>query len=197
MPKIVDHRAYRAQLLDASLALAAARGYGGLTMREVARELGVSTGTLYHYFSGKRDLYAQLVEHLTDQLVAVIAEAIASAPTPRARLAALLDHVCAHETWYAQYDRLCLDALPEREAEDSRLMAATMDRTVAVLAPTLEVDDAAARFVFVFTLGLVIERDLDGKATPFDEQAELLLAWFDGLPPSRRTVRDRRHAQQR
>lgn len=187
MPKIVDHATYRAELLDGAFALAARHGYGGLRMRDVAEALGVSTGTLYHYFDNKRDMYAQLVDHLTDQLVAEITDAIASAPTPRARLAALLDDVAAYETWYAQYDRLCLDALPEREAEDPGLMASTMDRTVAVLAPTLEIDAASARFVFVFTLGLVVERDLDGGATPFWEQAELLLEWFDALPPARRT----------
>lgn len=187
MPKSVDHDAYRSWLLDGSLDLAARRGYAGLRMREVAAALGVSTGTLYHYFRSKRDLWAQLVEHLTDRLVAEITDAIARAPTPRARLEALLADVAARERWYAQYDRLCLDALPGREAEDPWLMASTMDRIVAVLAPTLAVDHAAARFVFVFTLGLVVERDLDAGATPFAEQAQLLLEWFDGLPSARRS----------
>ena len=41
----------------------AERGYGAVSMRQLARELGVSTGTLYHYFPGKEALFRALVDH--------------------------------------------------------------------------------------------------------------------------------------
>ncbi|MGB6015410.1 MAG: helix-turn-helix domain-containing protein, partial [Nodosilinea sp.] len=48
MPKIVDHDQYRREILDQCFDLFAEKGYAALTMRQIAQELGVSTGTLYH-----------------------------------------------------------------------------------------------------------------------------------------------------
>ncbi|PLZ35065.1 TetR family transcriptional regulator, partial [Fischerella thermalis WC542] len=67
MPKIVDHEQYRKELLMKSFDLFAQKGYAAITMRDIAKELGVSTGTLYHYFSNKKALFLQLVEEQTRQ----------------------------------------------------------------------------------------------------------------------------------
>ena len=55
MPKVVDHDQQRSDLLAAAFDLFADRGYSATSMRALASGLGVSTGTLYHYFSGKDD----------------------------------------------------------------------------------------------------------------------------------------------
>lgn len=178
MPKIVDHDAYRTELLEASLPLFADRGFGGVSIREVASGLGVSTGTLYHYFDSKQDLFVQLVDHLTDQLADVVRDASAGSAPPE-RLRALLDHAAAHEDWYAAYNRLCLDHLRERDDRGAEVMASTTDRATAALADALESDPATARFVLVMLFGLVTQRDLDDGETPFAEQADLLLEWFE------------------
>ena len=62
MPKIVDHDRYRHELLAQCLSLFAEKGFGAVTMRQIADSLGVSTGTLYHYFPNKESIFAQLVE---------------------------------------------------------------------------------------------------------------------------------------
>ncbi len=67
MPKIVDHDQYRKELLLKAFDLFAERGYGSLTMRHLAQGLGVSTGTLYHYFQSKEDLFLKLMEELAQQ----------------------------------------------------------------------------------------------------------------------------------
>ncbi len=60
MPKIIDHDAQRLDILKRSFDLFARRGYGNIAMREVAAELDVSTGTLYHYFPSKQALFEQM-----------------------------------------------------------------------------------------------------------------------------------------
>ena len=62
MPKIVDHDRYRKELLSGCFTLFAERGYGSITMRQIAKALGVSTGTLYHYFPSKESIFMQLVQ---------------------------------------------------------------------------------------------------------------------------------------
>ena len=59
MPKIVDHEQYRKELLGKCFDLFAQKGYGSITMRQIAQGLGVSTGTLYHYFPSKQALFEQ------------------------------------------------------------------------------------------------------------------------------------------
>jgi AcrR family transcriptional regulator len=65
MPKIVDHEARREELVEATWRVIARAGMVGATMREIAREAGVSTGILAHYFADKEDLlgYALRLSH--------------------------------------------------------------------------------------------------------------------------------------
>jgi len=56
VPKIVDHEARREELVEAAWRVIARAGMVGATMREIAREAGVSTGILAHYFADKEDL---------------------------------------------------------------------------------------------------------------------------------------------
>jgi len=53
MPKIVDHDAYRDELIERYFDDFAQRGYNDVTMREIAAKLNISTGTLYHYFPSR------------------------------------------------------------------------------------------------------------------------------------------------
>lgn len=58
MPKIVDHELRRQELLAAVWRVIARTGIVGVTTREIAREAGVSTGVLAHYFADKEELLA-------------------------------------------------------------------------------------------------------------------------------------------
>lgn len=64
MPKIVDHDAMRARLLEGALLSFSDHGFHGLTMRRLAGDLGVTTGTLYHYFPGKEELFTEMINTL-------------------------------------------------------------------------------------------------------------------------------------
>jgi AcrR family transcriptional regulator len=58
MPKKVDHEARREELVLAAWRVIAARGIDEVTIREIARESGYSSGVLAHYFKNKDDLLA-------------------------------------------------------------------------------------------------------------------------------------------
>ncbi|MEA5464934.1 helix-turn-helix domain-containing protein [Leptothoe sp. PORK10 BA2] len=57
MPKVVDSEEYRKELLHRSFDLFASRGYASVTTRQISKELGISTGAMYHYFSSKQVLF--------------------------------------------------------------------------------------------------------------------------------------------
>ncbi len=57
------------EILDAAEHLFHAKGFGQTTMEAVAREAGVSVGTLYNTFQGKEDLYAQVAERIGEAVL--------------------------------------------------------------------------------------------------------------------------------
>lgn len=67
MPKVVDHEGYRRELAEKSFEVFARLGFAACTMRVLANELQVSTGTLYHYFATKEDVFAYLVRYKAAQ----------------------------------------------------------------------------------------------------------------------------------
>lgn len=73
--------AARERLYATALQLIAARGYEGTTLRDVAREAGVSVGLLYRYFPSKQ----AVVIALYDELSAAFASQAAEMPPGRWR----------------------------------------------------------------------------------------------------------------
>ncbi|NER64090.1 TetR/AcrR family transcriptional regulator [Pseudomonas sp. MAFF212427] len=55
---------------DKALALFAAKGFGQVSMRELASHLGLTAGSLYHHFPSKQHLLFDLIEELFEELLA-------------------------------------------------------------------------------------------------------------------------------
>ena len=52
------------RLIDTALELFSLKGYTGTTVKDIAKEAGVTDGLIYHYFSSKEELlHAVLVKH--------------------------------------------------------------------------------------------------------------------------------------
>jgi AcrR family transcriptional regulator len=75
VPKIVDHDARRREFAQAAAKVIVRRGLDGVTVREIAREAGFSTGSLGHYFPSKDDvLIAVLDESMADTVARMLAK---------------------------------------------------------------------------------------------------------------------------
>jgi AcrR family transcriptional regulator len=86
----------RDQIVDQAIALMDAEGPGALTLRRLARELGVEAPALYWHFAGKDDLCREVVRTVGERLEI----SSTTRGTPRRRLehhfAAVRDHWRAH-----------------------------------------------------------------------------------------------------
>jgi AcrR family transcriptional regulator len=76
----------RQQLLAAALETFVAQGYHAAAMDDIAERAGVSKPVLYQHFPGKLDLYLALLDAGTEQLVAAVAEALASTTDNKLRV---------------------------------------------------------------------------------------------------------------
>ena len=81
----------RQQLIDATIGVLARKGYAALTIAEVARAAGLSTGTVIFHFASKDELLASVLRCLSEEYFRNWSQALAKAGSaPDARLAALL-----------------------------------------------------------------------------------------------------------
>ena len=100
MPKVVDHQQYRKELLSKSFNLFAQKGYATITMRQIAQELGVSTGTLYHYFPSKESLFLQLVLEQTQEDTLNFQSATKDTGALSERIATLMEFVDYNKDYF-------------------------------------------------------------------------------------------------
>ncbi len=86
----------RAEVVAGAARVFARRGYAETSVAELAAELGLATGAIYHYFSGKGDLLVEICDQLTEPLLARAGELMARHTDPNAQLRGLLRLWVAH-----------------------------------------------------------------------------------------------------
>jgi len=122
MPKIVDHDAQRAAMLDGAFELFADNGYAATSMRSLATGLGVSTGTLYHYFGSKDDIFENMVRRVAERDVSAAIEAIPENADRLLRLQAIFGWICAHQIYLKRMLLLIFDFQRYRSDEEAAVL---------------------------------------------------------------------------
>lgn len=79
-------------ILDATLKLLASRGFHGFSIRDVAKEAGVATGTVYLYFEDREDLIQKLHSQIIDRVACQVFTASV-----------------VGESLYQQFHRMCVN----------------------------------------------------------------------------------------
>ncbi len=89
------------EVVDAAAGVFARRGYDQTTVQELAKEVGIAAGGLYHYFGSKEQLLIRICDELMDPLLArieplVADETVDPAQQLRAVVRLWVEHVCTH-----------------------------------------------------------------------------------------------------
>ncbi|MDJ0635978.1 MAG: TetR/AcrR family transcriptional regulator [Xenococcaceae cyanobacterium MO_188.B29] len=194
MPKIVDHALYRRKLLAKCFDLFAQRGYGSLTMRQVAKEIGVSTGTLYHYFASKEELFRQLIEEITEQdiLRATDKIEVQNLKTIKERILALGEFIAENEDYFYKQTLLFINFFQQPDLEQQQLVEAvkcSYKRYQEEMMKFLGINDLAiAQHVSCLIDGLISQRALDPESVDLRQQidllAQMLSTYLDNQPRS-------------
>jgi AcrR family transcriptional regulator len=101
----------REAIVDAALAVARRKGLAATTVRDVASEMGTSSGLIHHYFDSMDEVLASAFEKVARQELEETEAILAEAGDPRAVLAGFLDsYTPVGEDWSFQ---LWLDAWAE------------------------------------------------------------------------------------
>ena len=80
----------RRAILDTAAALFARKGVAATTVREIADEVGILSGSLYHHFESKEAMVDEVIASFFEELRARYKEVLASDADARTRLHALV-----------------------------------------------------------------------------------------------------------
>jgi TetR/AcrR family transcriptional regulator, cholesterol catabolism regulator len=89
--------AQRSRILENSARLFAHQGFEGTSINEIADEVNLSKATIYHYFSGKEDIYTEIILDTLDGLLPSVRDAVERKDTATLRLAAAME---AHAQYF-------------------------------------------------------------------------------------------------
>ncbi len=78
-------------MLESAESVLSERGYEGASVSGICRRAGVAQGTFYMYFSGKEDVYVQLVERLQREVISQIREATSARSQANKKLVHVTD----------------------------------------------------------------------------------------------------------
>jgi AcrR family transcriptional regulator len=176
VPRVVDHAAERTELARRSRDLFARHGYAGLSMRKAAEGLGVSTGTLYHYFDSKEHLFAAVVDATID---ADVFEAVARLPViavPRPlRLRAIFRYAETSMPRLVRHYRVFVEyATQTKGAPAQELIGRSRERYLQAVADVLNLGRREADLVLLTLCGLILRSMCGDPGTDVEDVCRAL-----------------------
>lgn len=187
-----DHEARRRDVSAAVWRVLAAQGFGGLTLRAVATEMGATTGLLTHYFPSKKDLVAHALTLLDERRTAT--RRGDTGPGGLGALRTLLLDILPstpqaaadNRIWVGSWDAALAD--PGLTAGHADRYARSRERIRHQVReaqrlgelPSADADDLAAA-ILSFTLGLVVQALFSPQEFPPERQIRILDGYLAAL----------------
>lgn len=176
MPKIVDHDQYRQEMLSKCFDLFAQKGYGSITMRHIAQELRVSTGTLYHYFPSKEILFEQLVEVICQQDLSTALAEVGGRQNLQETLDAVGKYLLKNEDYFIKWTYIWVDFCQHQDSKQGNgVFQRANNRYRQAICDILGIQDIVlASFILAFIDGLILEKLQGDEMISLTEQCNLL-----------------------
>lgn len=161
------------------------KGINNTSLKDIAREAGISKGTLYYYYSAKEDIIYDIADRnmtrITDELLSSIDRAEAETH-PKAILKSLYDRILEAET----RGRLHLYLLNEAATSNEKLAKkfqvlyadwrSMLNDAIAKLFPRSSTESRALTYLILSSLdGLMIQKMYSAESIPVQDIVEILL----------------------
>ena len=87
---VTDPDSPRGRLLEAAAKLFREKGYDRTTVRDIANEVGILSGSIFHHFRNKDEILRAVMSDCVENLLASMDKALNQAATPEQRLRAMI-----------------------------------------------------------------------------------------------------------
>jgi len=171
----------REAILDLTTQVLIEEGAHGLVLRDVADRLGITHGNLQYYFPTRSDLLVATFERAVTTYTAALVDAIASAETPAAKLAAIvasgLDIVAMPESalWRMAMSMADFNAeMSEMLRTQNAAYRAVVTDALATIAPSVDESrrQSVARMIQALLDGLALQIVVDGQGAEVDRSVD-------------------------
>ncbi len=185
MPKLVDHDSLRRQIRAAATEVFAARGVKGTGLAHVADAMGIGRSSLYHYYSDKATLIADIASDLLAREAKMFREALEDDRPVEQRLNTLIRQLTSVLDEWAAVGPAVLDLRSVTSPQFRKFYRRIRQDLAALIAEgqragqfgTQLSADHASSLVIAIVDGLLLQYMADARAIPRGRQLERLLAW--------------------
>lgn len=181
MPRVVDPEARRRDIANVTLQLLARDGAAGLSLRNIAAEMGGSLTMVTHYYPNRQSLMTDLARQICATWQAALDEIDETHTEPRDRLRTFMAWLLpltarGHEEERARIALLAADHDPDCRAVllefDDVVRGMIRDRLHGLVPKRLV--PAVADLLRAFVSGVVLDAQLSPEAWPAKRQLALL-----------------------
>ncbi len=179
MPKIVDRDKYREELLEKCMKIIIEKGYSNITMREIAKEAGVSTGTLYHYFPTKQSILEKLFTYVRKTNIGDYLGRIKLCRITSEKIDVMSKFLLENEEYYKNILLLAVDLYRHHDSDDTaRVFTEFSNDYRNLIAGELDMSAEVGTFFFTYLLGLIFHRILTPDRISYNEQVEIMIGFL-------------------
>ncbi|MCP3922050.1 MAG: TetR/AcrR family transcriptional regulator [Desulfobacterales bacterium] len=175
MPKVVDHDKFREELLTRCFNIFSQKGYSKVSIREIAKETGVSTGTLYHYFKNKENILEQLFSSIRrrnfDQYLAMTE----NVDNKEDRFKLITNFWKEHIEEYQKLFLLAIDYMRTKDSKKAlKVFHDFADFYIKVLTDNLEIPVKSTEILYTYLTGLVFNSLITPDIIKPDEHIDMI-----------------------
>ena len=168
MPKIVDHDKYRQEMLEKCFYFFGRNGYSNITMEDIADEIGVSKGTLYHYFPSKENMLRELISWAGIKNVSEYERRTSSIDSIDDRVDQIVFVLKESGEFYRNIMLLAVDMYRNTDIEQVKeLYVFFSENFIGMISGRLNVSRELADSIFIHVIGVIFKRGADLHFIPY------------------------------
>jgi AcrR family transcriptional regulator len=184
----------RAQLTRAAYKVVGQKGYYDFTIRDIAREAGLSTGLVHYYFKNKEDLLLNLLKEINKNMLIVLNKAISTSDDPKEKLNIFMNQAFNLVRDEKDYFYIVIDFWTQVNKNDrmkranTKLFKSYRDEISKILKEGIEkgvfmkmdVDYTSAVIISIIQ-GMIIQYVIDTNAFDYEDYAKKLMKHVNDL----------------
>lgn len=186
MPKIVDHDEYRKEILEKCMGVFSKKGFANTTMRQIADEIGVSTGTLYHYFPTKLAILEQLFDHVRVYNIGDYLSRVKNVSTVEEKIEIISSFWMEYGDYYRTLILLGVDLfMNHNSGSTEQVFADFSDDYRNAMARELEIPAEVSTSLFIYLMGLMLHQVLTPGKISYSDQINIIRKMLLGYAKNR------------
>ena len=173
----------RAQLIRAAYKVVSKKGYYNFTIKDIAKESGLSSGLVHYYFKDKQDLLLNLLKDINSNMKLYLNRELVLTQNPREKLMTYMNQAFGLAEKEKEYFYVLIDFWtqtkhnPRMRQANNKLMQSYRDECAAILKEGIskgvfreEIDVAFAATTNVSVIqGTIVQYVLDNQAFNYEQ----------------------------